>query len=52
MSRKTILTPKNIMWSTLLMLLVGVALREQLRLPPIKKPLQKFRGHPTVPLFD
>jgi len=34
MSRKTILTPKNIMWSTLLALLVGVALREQLRLPP------------------
>ncbi len=34
MSRKTILTPKNIMWSTLLALLVGVALREHLRLPP------------------
>ncbi|HEY4033352.1 MAG TPA: DUF5808 domain-containing protein [Ktedonobacteraceae bacterium] len=34
MSRKTILTPKNIMWSTLLVFLVGVALREQLRLPP------------------
>ncbi len=34
MSRKTILTAKNIMWSTLLVLLVVVALREQLRLPP------------------
>jgi Family of unknown function (DUF5808) len=34
MSRKTILAPKNIIWSTVLMLLVGLALKEQLRLPP------------------
>jgi hypothetical protein len=33
MSRKTIFTPKNIMWSTLLVFLVVLALREQLRLP-------------------
>jgi hypothetical protein len=34
MSCKTGLTTKNIVWSALLVLLVGVALREQLRLPP------------------
>ena len=34
MRRKTILTPGNIVWSTLLVLLMVVALREQLRLPP------------------
>ena len=34
MSRKTILTPTNIMSSTLLVVLVVLALREQLRLPP------------------
>ncbi len=34
MSRKTILTPTNIMSSTLLVILVVLALREQLRLPP------------------
>jgi hypothetical protein len=33
MSRKTIFTPKTIMWSTLLVFLVVLALREQLRLP-------------------
>jgi len=34
MSRKTILAPKNIIWSTLFVLLVAFAIREQLRLPP------------------
>jgi hypothetical protein len=34
MCRKTIMKPKNILWSTLLVLLVGAALREQLRLSP------------------
>ena len=33
MSRKTIFTPGNIMWSSLLVFLVVLALREQLRLP-------------------
>jgi len=34
MSRKTILTPQNTMWGTLIVLLVVLALRDQLRLPP------------------
>lgn len=34
MSRKKILNPKNIIWSIVLMLLVGIAIVEQLRLPP------------------
>ncbi len=34
MSRKKILGPKNIIWSTLLVLLVALAIGEQLRLPP------------------
>lgn len=34
MSRKKILSPKNIIWSTLLVLLVALAIGEQLRLPP------------------
>ncbi len=34
MSRKTILAPKNIMWSTVFVFLVALAIREQLRLPP------------------
>lgn len=34
MSRKKILNPKNIIWSTLLVLLVALAIGEQLRLPP------------------
>jgi hypothetical protein len=33
MSRKTIFTSRNIMWATLLVSLVVLALREQLRLP-------------------
>jgi hypothetical protein len=33
MSRNTIFTPRNIIWGTLLVSLVVVALREQLRLP-------------------
>jgi len=33
MSRKTVFTPKTIMWSTLLVFLVALALRDQLRLP-------------------
>ncbi len=34
MSRKKTLSPKNIIWSTLLVLLVALAIGEQLRLPP------------------
>ncbi len=34
MRRKKIFKPKNIMWSLGLTFLVGLALREQLRLPP------------------
>ena len=34
MSRKKIFNPKNIIWSTLLVSLVVLALQEQLRLPP------------------
>src|SRR5436305_8686946 len=34
MRRKKIFKPKNIMWGLVLILLVGLALREQLRLPP------------------
>ena len=34
MKRKKIFNPKNIVWSTVLVLLVALALREQLRLPP------------------
>jgi hypothetical protein len=34
MKRKTTLTPKNILWISLLVFLVVAALREQLRLPP------------------
>ncbi len=37
MSRKTILTPNNILSSTLLVVLVVLALREQLRLPPAER---------------
>ena len=34
MSRKKTLSPKNIIWSILLVLLVALAIGEQLRLPP------------------
>jgi Family of unknown function (DUF5808) len=34
MRRKTVQAPKNILWSTVLVFLVVLALREQLRLPP------------------
>ena len=34
MSRKTIFNPGNIMWSTVVVLLVALAMREELRLPP------------------
>jgi hypothetical protein len=34
MSRKKIFNPRNIIWSTVLALLVVLAIREQLRLPP------------------
>ena len=34
MSRKTILTPSNIIWGIVIVFLVVVAIREQLRLPP------------------
>lgn len=34
MSRKKTLSPKNIIWSTLLVVLVALAIGEQLRLPP------------------
>ena len=34
MSRKKILNPKNIIWSIVLMLLVALAIVEQLRRPP------------------
>jgi uncharacterized protein DUF5808 len=34
MSRKKTLSPKNIIWSALLVLLVALAIGEQLRLPP------------------
>ena len=37
MSRNMIFRPKNILWSLGLMLLVGLALREQLRLPPAER---------------
>jgi hypothetical protein len=37
MSRKTILTPRDIIWGTLAVSLVGAALRDQLRLPPEKR---------------